>query len=368
MALTGALLPLVITALALLAYSRLIRPHPQGPKPLPIIGNVFDPTPKELWLTAFKWARTCGPITHIRIFNKCLVFLNTPKAVFDLLDKRRSVYSDKPHLVMAGELCGCENMVAFTSYGNRARRQTKLMQKAFGPAVITRWRVDLLEQVGRGLIRTRYAGGLLDVYGHQVKSNDDPLLNLAEECVDILANRIAIGGGIDGPSISFPLHRNLHNGYQELTGSLMLLSKLTFPVPAKHLPLWFHGASFERNTTIWKEKWKNLKKEPLDPPKSLSSFDASFESSSSSDSSSNNTKVAENTAIDDHVIRWTANCMYSGSIDTTIKTLSHFILALQNPHVLQHTQAELDDVLGSSRIEPSIRPGIEFGLRIKPRF
>ncbi|KAG1722618.1 cytochrome P450 [Suillus lakei] len=148
MALTGALLPLVITALALLAYSRLTRPHPQGPKPLPIIGNVFDLTPKELWLTAFKWARTYGPITHIRIFNKCLVFLNTPKAVFDLLDKRRSVYSDKPHLVMAGELCGCENMVAFTSYGNRARRQRKLMQKAFGPAVITRYH-ELMQMESR---------------------------------------------------------------------------------------------------------------------------------------------------------------------------------------------------------------------------
>jgi cytochrome P450 len=64
--------------------------------------------------------------------------LNTPKAVFDLLDKRGSLYSDKPHLVMAGELCGCENMATFTPYGDRARRQRKLMQKAFGPAVIPR--------------------------------------------------------------------------------------------------------------------------------------------------------------------------------------------------------------------------------------
>jgi hypothetical protein len=47
-------------------------------------------------------------------------------------------------------------------------------------------------------MHTRYAGGLtlLVVYGHQVKSNDDPFLNLAEECVDLLANRIASGGGI----------------------------------------------------------------------------------------------------------------------------------------------------------------------------
>jgi hypothetical protein len=48
------------------------------------------------------------------------------------------------------------------------------------------------------LMHTRCAGGLtfLVVYGHQVKSNDDSFLNLAEECVDILATLIASGRGI----------------------------------------------------------------------------------------------------------------------------------------------------------------------------
>ena len=43
-----------------------------------------------------------------------------------------------------------------------------------------------------------YAGGLtlLVVYGHHVKSTDDGFLELAEECIEILANRIASGGGI----------------------------------------------------------------------------------------------------------------------------------------------------------------------------
>lgn len=44
----------------------------------------------------------------------------------------------------------------------------------------------------------RYAGSLtlLVVYGYRVTANDDPFLNLAEECVDILSNHIASGGGI----------------------------------------------------------------------------------------------------------------------------------------------------------------------------
>ncbi|KAG2738370.1 cytochrome P450 [Suillus brevipes Sb2] len=332
---------LFLLAIAFLTYS--------CPNPLPIIGNIFDLTPRELWLTAFKWARTYGPITHLRIFNKSLVFLNIPKTVFDLLDKRGTLYSDKPHLVMAGELCGCENMAA------------KLMQKAFGPAVIPRYhglmqmesRLFLSRLVSSPLqyqdhIR-RYADGLtlLVVYGHQVKSNDDPFLNLAKEYVDILANHIASGGGI-WPVDIFPA--------------------------LKHLLLWFPGAPFKRNAVIWKAKMKEFVDRPyefvkseikkgkarpsfiptlLEPPKL--SFDASSDStddneSPSSDhdsfSSSHNTKAPRDTTTDDHDIRWTANSMYSASIDTIMKTLSHFILAMvQHPHVLRRAKAELDDTL-----------------------
>lgn len=32
------------------------------------------------------------------------MFLNTPEAVFELLDKRGTIYSDRPHFVMANEL------------------------------------------------------------------------------------------------------------------------------------------------------------------------------------------------------------------------------------------------------------------------
>lgn len=47
-------------------------------------------------------------------------------------------------------------------------------------------------------VGSRYIGGvtLLVIYGHQVKSDDDEFLSLAEECVDLLANRIASSGAI----------------------------------------------------------------------------------------------------------------------------------------------------------------------------
>jgi hypothetical protein len=88
---------------------------------VPLLGNIRELTAKELWLPAQQWAKrhgkkvhrrnvppisSCtGDVVYLHILGQGLVFLNSPEAAFDLLDKRGSIYSDKPSLVMAGELC-----------------------------------------------------------------------------------------------------------------------------------------------------------------------------------------------------------------------------------------------------------------------
>ncbi|KAG2034693.1 hypothetical protein BDR03DRAFT_806492, partial [Suillus americanus] len=136
---------------------------------------------------------------------------------------------------------------------------------------------------------------------------------------DILTNRIASGGGI-WPVDIFPA--------------------------LKHLPMWFPGASFKRNAKIWKAKMEEFADRPYEFVKTeivRSSFLLLAKRVTSQQK-----KGTAHTATDDHDIRWTANSMYSGTIHTTITTLSHFILAMvQHPHVLRRAQAELDDILGS---------------------
>jgi hypothetical protein len=48
--------------------------------------------------------RNAGDVVYLHVVGQGLVFLNSPEANFDLLDKRGSIYSDKPQLVMTGEL------------------------------------------------------------------------------------------------------------------------------------------------------------------------------------------------------------------------------------------------------------------------
>jgi cytochrome P450 len=55
--------------------------------------------------------------------------------------------------------------------------------------------------------------------------------------------------------------------------------------------------------------------------------------------------------------------MYSASMDTTITTMGHFLLAMmKHPEVLQKAQAEIDSVTGGERL-PAFedRPNLPYG-------
>lgn len=56
-----------------------------------------------------------GEVVYINAAGISMVFLNDYKAYNDLLHNRGDIYSDKPRMVMTGELCGAEYMVRLFS-------------------------------------------------------------------------------------------------------------------------------------------------------------------------------------------------------------------------------------------------------------
>ncbi|KAI0075610.1 cytochrome P450 [Panus rudis PR-1116 ss-1] len=312
--------------------------YPPGPKPLPVLGNVMDLTARELWLRATEWARKYGDIVFLHVMGQGLLFLNTSEVAMDLLDKKGSIYSDKPSLVMAGELCGCENMVAFTRYGDQSRRQRKLMQQALGASAIRTYQPFLQIQaydLMAGILGDpkhhldyirKYSGSLVlhVVYGYRVTSKDDKYLMLAEECVDILSNRIASGGGI-WPVDIFPF--------------------------LKYLPDSFPGAGFKLKAKEWRAKMQEFVDKPyenlLEQMREGSALDC-FCTMLLEDMRSKDSVIDPQRDFD---IRWTANSMYSASLDTTITAVQHFIACMMlHPEVMKKAQQEIDSVTGGSRL------------------
>ncbi|KAG7095320.1 hypothetical protein E1B28_006085 [Marasmius oreades] len=325
---------------------------PPGPKPVPILGNILDLTPRELWLRATSWAKVYGDITYLHVFGQPLVFLNTPRIVFELLDRRGSLYSDKPHLTMVNDLCGCNDMVAFTGSGAQSKRQRRLMNMALAGTRIPTY-FPLITRETHCFIRRllapkpptssqvesqkyyipllrRYAGQLTlnVVYGYKVQSDDDPFLNLAEECVDILSNEIASGGGI------WPVD---------------LIPQL------QYMPEWMPGSGFLQKARKWKAKMEEMVDKPYHWVKqhvNLNAHTPSFCSTllEDSDFNPNNTSASsEKTFLSnqfEHDLKWTANSMYSASLDTTITTLQYFFLMMAKyPSAHAKARTEIDSII-----------------------
>jgi cytochrome P450 len=162
-------------------------------------------------------------------------------------------------------------------------------------------------------------------------SNDDPFLALASECVELLSNKIAS------------------------TGSIWIVDV----IPAlKHLPDWFPGASFKRKAKEWKAKMEEFTDKPYEWMKNELANGTARPSFCSSILEEDG-KLNEQDEFD---LKWTANSMYSASLDTSITAISHFFLAmLQHPEVAAQARAELDAVVGTSRL-PNLndRPNLPY--------
>jgi hypothetical protein len=140
---------LAFAAFALLYFNRRRSPHlplPPGPKKLPLFGNLFGMPTKFEWETFTKWSKELGKridavllgfteltevptavgsdIIHLSVAGKSIIILSSVDVVFDLLDQRSAIYSDRrvanrvylkpishdfrPRSIMVNELMGFE--------------------------------------------------------------------------------------------------------------------------------------------------------------------------------------------------------------------------------------------------------------------
>ncbi|KAF4611646.1 hypothetical protein D9613_003745 [Agrocybe pediades] len=193
---------------------------PPGPRPLPLIGNILQIPTDDQEGVFTEWAARYGDVVHIKIFSQPMIILSSLEAVRDLLDKKSSIYSDRPRFVLMAELMGWESASTHQRYGPRFRKHRRFINQIFNQRAISAFRplqdrevLILLENMLNAPeafvdhLRRFAAATILEItYGHNIKSVDDLFVRLAER-----AGTLTVEAGTPAASLVdfFPMMRHI---------------------------------------------------------------------------------------------------------------------------------------------------------------
>ncbi|KAG1747303.1 cytochrome P450 [Suillus lakei] len=194
------------------------------------IGNVQDMPRIRPWLTFAEWGKKYGDISHVKVLGQHIMVLNSAKTAMEMLDKKGTVYSDRPVLPMGGELCSWKHSLPLLPYGDRFRRYCKNFHRVLGSraALEVYYPMEEIEtrrflkrvltkpdQLQEHLQHTAGAIVLRISFSYEVKENNDPFVDLANRALDQFSRSTALG--------------------------------------AFMVPEWFPGAGFKRLAREWRE-------------------------------------------------------------------------------------------------------------------
>ncbi|RPD61026.1 cytochrome P450 [Lentinus tigrinus ALCF2SS1-7] len=327
---------LLALALAFVAYFAFFakgrargRPFP-GPRPIPILGNALQMPRTKVWEKLYEWGQIYGRIYSISLFGTPLLILNTAEAGRELLDKKSALYSNRP-LPKIIEMAGFDKGVVLEHDPPRLRHARKLLHMVLQPRQLPEYRNEMVHHVNVMLqnflqdpdnfvqhIRHVTAGVAMEIsHGHRVTSRADPYVRKANEFADNFAEA------------------SLPNNH--------VVDWLPF---LAELPGWLPGMGFKEKARQWREQYFSLAEEGHQMVKDEIAKGIARQSLTYK-------ALAESKAGEhpDDIIMFTATQVYTGGADTTVSTLSSFVLFMvKHPEVQKKAQEEILRVIGSDRL------------------
>ncbi|KAF8525399.1 cytochrome P450 [Gautieria morchelliformis] len=183
------------------------RTLPPGPRRTWLLGNLFDIPMKHMWLVFTEWGKKHGEIICLQALGNNIVVLNTLESVTALLDKKGNIYSNRPILIMAGELAGINRTLPLLQYGTAWRNQRKLTHLTFNAVSVKRY-ISSQEDIAAMYMQTlldrphdfmselRLATGRIMMavtYGLAIHSYDDAYIAEAEAIVRFMEHAVLPG-------------------------------------------------------------------------------------------------------------------------------------------------------------------------------
>ncbi|KAG8158576.1 hypothetical protein KVR01_011698 [Diaporthe batatas] len=336
----------LVAALGLLAIRILSRPTthhrlPPGPKPLPILGNVFDLPPKGVpeYQHWFKHKDTYGSISSVTVMGRTLVIFHDKEAANVVMGKKAQKTSARPQLNFA-RLGGFENFLITHQYNDKYRKHRKMVHQEIGTkGLAAEFQVIQEQEALRFVLQTFH--------------NPNSMMMYLKTLAAAIILKITYGYSIDRNKPD-PLVTLIEHAMDNLSLAFVPLSWAIDTIPAiERLPSWL-PLGYRKTARQWKAINEAAAELPFDFVKRQLAHGDRRPSYVSNLLEENMVKgdIGVHLAPDDEeAIKWSAVSLYAAGSDSTVAIMESVILGLLLfPEVVARAQEEIDQVVGSDRL------------------
>jgi cytochrome P450 len=329
---------------------------PPGPRGFPFLGNYLDLAKADTFrFQVQKWSAQFGEIWYTRMGGSDYIWLSSPRAVKELMDKRSSIYSSRPPAPLAGDTASAGRRQLFMAYGPSYRVVRKISHSLLNITITTSYQpIQDLEskQLMYDLVHDpehfydhnrRYSSSVIltATYGHRMPDWNAEIVR--------------------------SIYKVINNLQNFATPGMWLVD--TFPELAA-FPSWLLGnwrsygrKCFEHDSPIYLQLWRDMKKE-VDEGRANPCFAKDFYLSN-----------PEKQGLDELQAAYQTGGLVEAGSETTSAFLNSWILAMvRNPDIFRKAQDEVDRVVGEDRLPdwddeknlPYLRAMIKELLRTRP--
>ncbi|KAH9917465.1 cytochrome P450 [Fomitopsis serialis] len=304
---------------------------PPGPTGWPFIGNILDLRTPQPWITFAEWSARWGNIMQIDLLGQPLVIVGSHKTAVDMLERKTSMYSDRPRLTFMGRLVGWDRLTALLPYGPRWRETRRLFTPALGSRAsvvafepimnvqITRFLPRIMkspDNIVDQVVRTVAGTTLMIVYGYNLREDDNTFVDIARAAMPEFSSGFLPGA--------------------YLVDLLPIL---------KYVPSWMPGSGWKKLVKTWKHDLNTLLDTPYEYVKEEIANGSTFPSFVSlclGDSPD---------AEREELVKTAASSLYIGAVDSTSSAVTTFFHAMaKHPEVQKKAQEEIDRAVGTDRL------------------
>ncbi|CAE6421006.1 unnamed protein product [Rhizoctonia solani] len=365
--------PASLTALLLYQCWRLARGpkvrHPPSPKSLPLVGNMFSiPFGQEYVAFAKLGEQLESDIVYLEVLGQKILVLNSAEAASDLLDKRSTIYSDRPSIPMLTDpsLMNWSRAVSLAKYSELWRSYRRILNNWLNKRTTTQFNV-IQERQAHSLLRR-----LLNT-----TNNLQPFHSVKNEIYFAMGSlMLQTAYGYEPPSPEDQFLKDAHLTFDNATLASMQTNFLVNLLPTMlYIPAWFPGTGWKQTAKEWgaqQEKSKSnlyewLKARVTTGTEQLSLLGPLLQGHELVSGLSPSER--------DERLKEIGIMLFGGGTDTMSIFITNFIAAMVlYPHVQARAQQELDTVLGPAVLPkipdqerlPYIRNLIDEVLRIYP--